>query len=167
MSNKYSAALNPAGKRAASETILGIDFGIKRVGLALSPSDCAMALPLKTIHRSTRQALFNDILQVIRENGIESIVLGLPEHPQDPDNMTSRQIKNFIQSLRRRTPLPIYTVNEDYTSVEADHLLRDSGLKTSQRKKHLDQMAAVLILETFLKQTGPDHEDTFQAEAEP
>ena len=68
----------------------------------------------------------------------------------DQETLTTRQVNNFIASLKRRTTLPIHTVNEALTSYEAENLLKKQGVKGKKRKKHLDKLAAVLILETFL-----------------
>ncbi len=129
---------------------LGIDFGIKRVGLAVSDEKGKMVFPLKTIHRSTRENLFLELLNIIQERGIEAIVLGLPLGPDGEKSLPCRQAENFMQSLDRRTDLPIYTVNEAYTSMEAEDILNRCGIRVEKQKESLDQAAAVIILESFL-----------------
>ena len=129
---------------------LGIDFGIKRVGLAITDPEGRMAFPLMTIERTTRKCFFDQLMQIIQEQNIEAIVVGLPIGLNGQETLTTRQVNNFIASLKRRTSLPIHTVNEALTSYESENLLKKQGVKGKKRKKHLDKLAAVLILETFL-----------------
>ncbi|MFP4455657.1 MAG: Holliday junction resolvase RuvX [Desulfonatronovibrio sp.] len=131
---------------------LGIDFGIKRVGLAVSSTGSKMAFPLKTIFRTTRQALFEELVDLIGKEKIEAVVLGMPLGPEGEETYTARQAANFKKSLERRTHVPVYTVNEAYTSCEAQAVIKKQNLKPGRQKKILDQVAAVLILETFLNQ---------------
>ncbi|MCA1742633.1 MAG: Holliday junction resolvase RuvX [Desulfovibrionales bacterium] len=128
---------------------LGIDFGIKRIGLAISGPDSTMAFPFKTIFRTTRQAVFDEIVEIISQEKIDAVVLGIPLN-SDPDNMTSRQVKNFKESLERRIQIPVHIINEAFTSSEAKIILKERGLDFKKEKEVLDQLAAVLILETFL-----------------
>ncbi|WP_291319732.1 Holliday junction resolvase RuvX [Desulfonatronospira sp.] len=130
---------------------LGIDFGIKRVGLAVSDETGKMVFPLKTIHRSTRENLFLELLNIVEQKGIEAIVLGLPLRPDGEKSLTCRQAENFMHSLGRRTSLPIYTVNEAYTSLEAEDILSRQDVKGERQKESLDQAAAMIILESFLE----------------
>ena len=109
-----------------------------------------MVFPLKTIHRSTREKLFREILDTIEDMGIEAIVLGLPLGPDKEKSLTCRQVENFMQSLGRRIALPIYTVNEAFTSLEAEEIFTRQGIRGKRQKESLDQAAAMIILESFL-----------------
>ena len=133
--------------------ILGIDFGLKRVGLALTDGTGAMAFPYRTVVRTTREALFAELLGVIESEGVEEIVVGLPLLLDGGDSMTTRQARNFAASLGRRTEVPIVLVDERLSSAAAEEELVEAGLtKRSKRKPVLDQQAAVRILETHLDQ---------------
>ncbi|WP_291322251.1 Holliday junction resolvase RuvX [Desulfonatronospira sp.] len=129
---------------------LGIDFGLKRVGLAVSDPQGKMAFPLKTIHRGTREDLFNEIIEIINSLGIEAIVLGLPLGPEGQESLSCRQIQNFRISLERRTAVPVHIINEACTSHEAELILKGRGVRGKNLKDQLDQAAAVLILDSFL-----------------
>ncbi len=133
---------------------LGIDFGIKRMGLAVSGPSGNLAFPLKTIVRTSRQAMFNELLNIIREEKIDAIVLGIPLRSEKEANLTSRQVLNFGKSLERRVDLPVYTVNEALTSFEARDIMKKQGVRAHKGKHGLDQLAAVIILEAFLIQRG-------------
>ncbi|WP_045216681.1 Holliday junction resolvase RuvX [Desulfonatronovibrio magnus] len=128
---------------------LGIDFGIKRVGLAISPADSSMVFPLKTINRTTRQKLFQELLEVIVQQKIDAIVIGLPVLPDEQDSETLRQVRNFRESLVRRVDLPVFMVNEAFTSAEARAILQKMNMPAEKIRQCLDQAAAMLILESF------------------
>ncbi len=128
--------------------LLGIDYGQKRIGLALAQG--GMAFPLRTLVKTTRDRLFADLLAVIADEGVEAVVLGLPLDMEGKETLTTRQVLNFRDSLARRTDLPIHLVNEALTSFDARERLRQAGVPARRQAEMLDQMAAVCILETYL-----------------
>jgi putative Holliday junction resolvase len=128
--------------------LLGIDYGQKRIGLAIAQG--GMAFPLKTLAKGTRDKLFADLLDVIKAEGVEAVVLGLPLDMEGKETLTTRQVLNFRDSLARRTDLPIHLVNEALTSFDARERLREAGVPARRQAEMLDQMAAVCILETYL-----------------
>ena len=133
---------------------LSIDFGLKRIGLAVSNPAGTMVFPLKTIVRGTRQAMFDELVRLIHEENIDAIVLGIPLGVQEEKNLTSRQVVNFRKSLERRVDIPVHTVNEAFTTSEARVIMKKHKTREDKDKKSLDQIAAMLILETFLNQRG-------------
>lgn len=136
--------------------ILGIDFGLKRVGLAVTDPEGRMAFPLRTIERTTRDALFAELLEIIAAEGIEAVAVGLPLNLDGSDSMTTRQARNFAASLGRRVDMPITLVDERLSSAAASDDLAAAGLKGKRKKAVLDQQAAVRILGTHLKQLEAD-----------
>jgi putative Holliday junction resolvase len=138
--------------------ILGIDFGLARVGLAVTDPDGRMAFPHGVITRTTRAALFDELSAVIAAEGVERIVIGRPE-PMDGvpgrEAETVRQIENFAKSLARRTPLPIVFADETLSSVQATGDLRAAGLSGRRLRQALDAQAAVHILNTYLTALRP------------
>lgn len=152
--------------------LLGIDFGTKRVGLAISDPEARLAFPYGTVERTTRDKLFEDLAGIIAKEGIAGIVLGLPlshdssadpEPAGDGEQLIVRQVRNFAQSLHRRTSLPVHLVDEYLTTQEAVQEMRDLGARPGRRKELKDAMAAVRILETHLRtleaggQTAPEY----------
>jgi putative Holliday junction resolvase len=129
---------------------LGIDFGLKRVGLALTDPAGTMAFPYRTLVRTTRKQFFEDLLQVIEDEKVQGVVLGLPLDLEGRETETTRQVLNFKNSLARRITLPVFLVNEALSSFEAEQALSRSGMKKKKQKPVLDQVAAVIILESFL-----------------
>ena len=132
---------------------LGIDFGLARVGLAVSDPEGRMAFPRGVVVRTTRAALFDELAAVIAAEGVEQIVIGRPE-PMDGvpgrEAETVRQIENFAKSLARRTPLPIAFTDETLSSAQAAEDLRAAGLSGKRLREALDAQAAVRILNTYL-----------------
>lgn len=130
---------------------LGIDFGTKRVGLATSDPTGTLCSPFKTIERTTRQALFDELLEIIQDEAIEAIVVGLPLSLDGEDTLTTRQARNFAQSLARRTPVPVHLWDERLSSAEAETELDMAGVFGTKRKKALDSQAAVIILRSWIE----------------
>lgn len=129
---------------------LGIDFGLRRVGLAVTDPDGMMAFPRPALERTTKDRLFDDLLALIEADRIDRIVVGLPLALDGSDTETTRQARNFAERLGRRTPLPIEFMDERLTSAEAEGLLKEAGLCGKKRKTRLDSQAAVIILEAWL-----------------
>ncbi len=130
---------------------LGIDYGMKRVGLALSDGLGLLAHPYATLERTTRERLFADLLAIVAKEGVQTIVLGLPQALNGQDTETTRQVRNFSESLRRRTDVPVVFQDEAFSSTEAERILRDGGRRGRKIKAVLDQQAAVVILNDYLE----------------
>jgi putative holliday junction resolvase len=124
-------------ERAAPETILAFDFGLKRIGVAVGEPQLRTAHPLPAIRR------FEDIDRLANEWKPARFVVGLPTSVQGAEHAMTREAERFARRLEKRYKLPVSRVDERYTSVEAESRLR--GLK----KKTVDSVAAQLILEQY------------------
>ncbi|GFK94031.1 Putative pre-16S rRNA nuclease [Fundidesulfovibrio magnetotacticus] len=132
---------------------LCIDYGLKRVGLAVSDPGGAMAFALDTLpgpDQGGRDALFAALARVIAEQCAEEIVVGYPEPAEGRYSLSARRAANFAASLARRTALPVKLMDETLSSEEALERLRQAGVKPGRVKELLDRQAAALILETYL-----------------
>lgn len=134
---------------------LGIDYGEKRVGLAISDDGGKMAFGFKTLNRDilpSRDQFFSALLTTIEQESIQALVIGMPIslNGQDADNLTCRRVRNLIKSLKRRVSLPIFVVNEALSSNEAESRLMEVGLRGQKLKDKLDAEAAAVILQQFL-----------------
>ena len=130
---------------------LGIDFGLKRVGLAVSDRTGTLVSPYKTIERTTRGALFDELLEIIQKESVEAIVVGLPLSMDGEDTLTTRQARNFADSLGRRTELPLHLMDERLTSAQAEEELNAAGMRGKKKKMALDSQAAVVILRSWIE----------------
>jgi len=131
---------------------IGVDYGQKRTGIAVSDPDGRLAFPRRTIIMGTREAFFTEFLALLEEEEAQAIVVGLPLHTDGTPNLTTRQVENFVARLKRRTPLPVFWMEEVLTSFEAESDLREAGKRGRAVRALIDQQAAVRILETFLNQ---------------
>ncbi|MBU1247424.1 MAG: Holliday junction resolvase RuvX [Proteobacteria bacterium] len=132
---------------------LCIDYGLKRVGLALCDPEGRMAFPLETIERTTRQKLFDDLADIIHKESVQQVVIGLPLGLDGQETETTRMARNFAASLTRRVndAIGVTLVDERLSSAEAQDRLREAGVKATKMKSKLDSQAAVIILETWLR----------------
>ncbi len=131
---------------------LALDYGLKRVGVAVSDPEGRMAFPRCTLARDTRDGFFSELLALLERERPDAVVLGLPWHVDGTECLTTRQVRNFAASLKRRMALPLYWIDEALTSRQAESDLREAGLSARAIKQVVDQQAAVRILETFLAQ---------------
>ena len=129
---------------------LGIDFGLKRVGLSVSDPSGTLVSPLKPITRTTRDALFDELAGIILQESVEAVVVGLPLSLSGEETLTTRQARNFAESLGRRIDLPIHLMDERLTSAQAEEELNAAGVRGKKRKAALDSQAAVIILRSWL-----------------
>ncbi len=131
---------------------LAVDFGIRRTGIAVTDEGGRMAFPRRTLNRTTSDAFFAALLDLVRTENPGALVVGLPMDLNGEETLTTRQVRNFVKRLGRRTSLPIYWMPEALSSFEAETDLRQAGRRGSALREALDQQAAVRILESFLAQ---------------
>jgi putative Holliday junction resolvase len=131
---------------------LAIDYGIKRCGIAVSDAGESFAFPRRTLERKTKALFFEELLHLVEEEQAGAIVVGLPLHTDGTECLMTTQTRHFVQSLKRRTTLPVFWMNEVLSSAEAEGELAGMGLSPAKVKSVVDQQAAVLILESFLNQ---------------
>ena len=131
---------------------VAIDYGLKRVGIAVSDVDGSFAFPRCTLKRETKSAFFAQLLELLDKEQADAIVVGLPLYTDGTECLTTVQVRHFVESLKRRTSLPVYWMNEVLSSAAAEHELYDFSMGFREVKKVVDQQAAVLILESFLNQ---------------
>lgn len=129
---------------------LGIDFGVKRHGLAISDWLGYTAQPAGMVERQGTDLGLDPIAKVIEEREVERIVVGLPFHMDGRPGDHHDDVLAFVAALEERFGLPVETVDERLTTVQAERALADAGLSRKKRKAKVDQMAAQLILQGWL-----------------
>jgi len=130
--------------------LLGIDFGFKRIGVAVAETEVGIVTPRTSIMASG--ALKRDaeaILALARREEVSAIVLGLPVEESGEEGRMARICRTLGDHMAGRG-IPVHFVDESLTSVQAESALRQEGLKASQRRKLRDGEAAALILERYL-----------------
>ena len=131
--------------------LLALDVGERRIGLASGISEGGIALPAGVIHRNKLLADVRAVLDAAKQRQSDAIVVGVPYRPGGEASPQTRYVQGFVRALRRETLLPVHEVDEVFTSVEAEGLLREAGREPSRDKGSIDESAAVLILRRFLE----------------
>lgn len=121
---------------------LGIDYGRKRIGIALSDSGGRIAFPKTTLRNQGNHFLWQQLKELIEKEGVSRIVVGIPLGLDMSETETSKMVRKFADDLKKITPLPIEFENEVLTS----HMVEKAGVK----KEHTDEAAAALILQSYL-----------------
>ena len=133
--------------------ILGLDFGSKTVGVAVSDGLLLAAQGVETIERKDENKLRKTcarIEELIAEYEITEIVLGLPKNMNNTEGERVEKTKAFGEMLERRTGLPVHYWDERLTTVAAEQILIESGVRRENRKAVIDKVAAGLILQGYL-----------------
>jgi len=133
--------------------ILGIDFGERRIGLALSDPTGTIACPLPTLtRRMGKRPPIKAIAEIVAENEVDAMVMGLPLNPAGDETEWCAEVRRVGALLEDRTGLTMHYVDERMTSVQAERAVRSLGLpkKERERKGRIDAAAAVLILQRWL-----------------
>ena len=133
--------------------ILGLDYGSKTVGVAVSDALLLTAQPVETIQRESpkrRRKTLARIEELVRRYQVDRIVLGYPMNMDDTEGPRCEATKEFQGELERRMGLPVILWDERLTTVAADEVLVETGVRREERKKYVDQVAAVLILQEYL-----------------
>ena len=133
--------------------ILGLDFGSKTVGVAVSDGLLLTAQGVETIERKDENKLRKTcarIEELIAEYEITEIVLGLPKNMNNTEGERVEKTKAFGEMLERRTGLPVHYWDERLTTVAAEQILIESGVRRENRKAVIDKVAAGLILQGYL-----------------
>lgn len=135
------------------EYILGIDFGQKRIGLAVGQTLSHTANPLKVL--ANNKSLWTALQTEIDEWNITQIVLGLPLDMNGEEQEITRQVKNFSKKIINHTQLPVHLVDERLSSYEAERnfaMSRSASLSKAKDKSQIDALAAQVILQSWFDQ---------------
>jgi putative Holliday junction resolvase len=134
--------------------ILGLDVGSKRIGVAVSDPLGITAQGLPTIHRENKRLDFEKLGAVIRDYQVTQIVVGLPLRMSGQEGVQAEKMQAFAEELRKRFAMPVHLWDERLTSAQANRLLRETEMSIKRRGAVVDQMAAVLILQSFMESRG-------------
>ena len=133
--------------------IMGLDFGSKTVGVAISDSLLVTAQGIEIIRRKEENKLRQTLARIeelILEYDVTEIVLGLPKHMNGDSGIRVELTNEFKEKLERRTGLPVTLWDERLTTVAADKAMMEAGIRRENRGSYVDMIAAVLILQGYL-----------------
>jgi putative Holliday junction resolvase len=128
--------------------ILGLDFGRARIGVAISDELQMLAHPLETIPANEKPAA--RVAEIVREKQVDHVVAGIPRQMNGQIGTAATEVLEFVDKLRAILPCPVVTWDERLTTVAAHRALRDAGKKTRDTRGYVDQVAAQMILQTYL-----------------
>ncbi len=128
--------------------ILALDFGRARIGVAISDELQLLAHPLETIPANERAT--SRVVELVRERIVEHVVAGIPKRMNGQIGTAAAEALEFVEKLRAVLPCPVVTWDERLTTVAAHRALRDAGKKTRHTRGYIDQVAAQMILQSYL-----------------
>lgn len=135
--------------------ILGIDYGMARIGLALSDPSQIIASPFRTVaHTKALKSTVAAILKEIEDLDIEEIVVGMPYRMNGKNSFSTDETQFFIQELKNQTQIPVTTWDERLTTVQVERVMKDNNMSRKKRSKVIDAACATLILQNYLEQKG-------------
>jgi putative Holliday junction resolvase len=136
--------------------ILGLDFGRARIGVAISDELQMLAHPLETIPANEEPA--SRVAEIVREKQVDHVVAGIPRQMNGQIGTAATEVLEFVEKLRAILPCPVVTWDERLTTVAAHRALRDAGKKTQHTRAYVDQVAAQMILQSYLDRRAAQRE---------
>jgi putative Holliday junction resolvase len=132
--------------------VLGLDFGARRIGLAVSNPEATLAFPAGTLERAGLDRDLAALRSLIEERGVTRVVVGLPLHMDGRSGVGADAARAFARALAGATSLPVELLDERWTTSEAERALREApSARRRGRKQIIDSMAATLLLRTYLE----------------
>ena len=147
-----------SGLSTRNSTVLGFDFGLKRIGVAVGDLELGLAHPLTTIEGESNDQRFGAIGALLREWKPALVVVGLPAHLDGVEHEMSARCQRFAHQLEGRFGLKVALVDERLSSAEASEDLGEIGVRGRRQKTVLDQVAAQRILQSYL-----DNKNSFES----
>jgi putative Holliday junction resolvase len=135
--------------------ILALDPGTKRIGVAISDPLKMIASPLENIDAEPFSAFLVRLKDLIREKEVELILVGMPRNMDGSYGESAAKVREFVTVLKEAIQVPIQTVDERLTSAQANRILKEGGVRGSDRKGKVDPMAAALMLRSYLDHLSP------------
>jgi putative Holliday junction resolvase len=130
--------------------VIALDLGKRRIGLAVSDGLGITAQGLPTLQRTNNREDLEHLAQIVNEYEVKHILMGNPLHMSGRQSRQAEYTKEFAERLAKRTGLEVVYWDERLTSVAAERVLRESGISIEKRAKAVDQLAAVILLESYL-----------------
>jgi len=131
--------------------VLGVDYGDKRTGIAISDGLGLIANPVKTITNANKTCLINEIMQIIKENSVEKVVVGKPLNMNGTEGERAHKTTQFAKELEQKANISIELIDERLTTVSAHNILNESNVNGSKKRKNIiDTISAVIILQQYL-----------------
>ena len=135
--------------------ILGVDYGERRIGLAISDETGTVALPLEYVKGGGHETVCREIVRIATERGAGKIVVGIPVRMDASASPQTERTLQFLVALRGATPLPVDRWDERLTTVQAERALIEGNVSRRDRREKIDKIAAQLMLQSYLDAHNP------------
>jgi putative Holliday junction resolvase len=139
--------------------VLGVDYGQKRIGLALSDESGTIAQSLDYIDGGGIAAVSREIARIGADRKVGKIVVGVPLRLDGTKSEQTERTLAFIAELRRATTIPVAQWDERLTTAQAERVLLEGNVRRSDRKEKIDKLAAQIMLQSYLDATNPPTEE--------
>ena len=130
--------------------VMALDVGGRRIGVALSDTTRVLASPLTTLRAEPRERVLSEIAALVQRHEVAEVVVGLPLTLSGEIGPQAHVIQLFVERLKGVLTAPIHLFDERLTTVAAERMMVDLGMKPEQRKARIDEVAASIILQDFL-----------------
>ena len=130
--------------------ILAVDYGEKRIGLAVSDELQLTASPLMTLTKRSDEEAVEQIAELVSQLKVAQVVVGLPKRTDAQEGEMERRVKAFAEKLRRKVNVPVTLFDERFTTRIAEQVLLEADLSRRKRKQVRDRLAAVILLQSYL-----------------
>jgi len=130
--------------------VLGLDYGERRLGFALSDPDGIVAMPFAVVTAETGKARVREVLRLCRETGAARLVVGLPQNMNGTLGPAAQAVLTFVDRLREAADIPVETWDERLSTRAAERVLIEAGTSRRKRKRAVDKLAAQIMLQGYL-----------------
>ncbi len=134
------------------QTVLGFDFGEKRIGIATGQVITGSASPLTTLNAVNQKPDWDAIAKIINEWHPDALIVGIPKYLDGSESEMTKRAERFSRQLEGRFKLPVHTINEALSSFEAEQELQKNKKIDQHNKQEIDKMAAAIIVQSWLEQ---------------
>ena len=134
---------------------LGIDFGTRRIGLALSDPTGTLASPLPFLDNTGLREVAAKLQELVQTHGVETVVIGLPRNMDGTYGPSAQKVRDFITQIQAHLPAKIIPQDERLTTAQASKDLAQMGLSQKELRKKVDSSSAAIILQQFLDRNQP------------
>jgi putative Holliday junction resolvase len=134
---------------------MALDVGGRRIGVALSDPTRLLSSPLTTIQALPHQRALHQIIELLTTHAVVELVVGFPLTMSGEIGTQAKVVQAFVDDVRQAITLPIHLIDERLTSVAAERMMLDLGMRPEQRKARIDEVAASIILQDYLDSCRP------------
>jgi putative Holliday junction resolvase len=129
---------------------MGLDFGDKRIGIAVSDDQGQIAMPKDTLQRSGKVKYIERLAELADQENVGEILVGMPVSMDGSHGPQAQKVMRFVQRLRQRVEIPVVVWDERLTTVAAERILIEGNLSRSRRRRVIDKVAAAYMLQSYL-----------------